>query len=184
MYVVLSFHPGFYPAAIFDSYVHQDIRHQSEPHPNSSSLHSVIIVLLDDGDRCIAIYHAFFQDYLATRTDMLPAHDENAKPCFELMNRELRVGISGVVTSHLSIHNNNSTTNNLRHFLSLPSQHVCTAWGDLVLPRSLGPDDLLAEDVLKLSCAANSRIGWKRLVPCAMFPMQHACCIDYAVFNA
>jgi len=99
------------------------------------------MVVPDADDQHISIYHASFQDYLATRTDMLDAHAENANRCFEFMNSELRVGISGAVTSHLFNYEQPQALQVSAHL-----QYVCTAWGNLVL-RLVGPDDLLAEDI-------------------------------------
>jgi hypothetical protein len=99
------------------------------------------MVVPDADDQHISIYHASFQDYLATYTDMRDAHAENANRCFEFMNSELHVGISGAVTSHLF----NDKQPQALH-VSAHLQYVCTAWGNLVLTL-VGPDGLLAEDI-------------------------------------
>jgi NACHT domain len=113
------------------------------------SLHSVIIVP-PELDRHISIYHASFQDYLVTRTiEMKAAHLENASRCFRLMNSELRLGISGAITSYSS--NNDQSNNGQR--LNLPDlipahlKYACRAWGKLVLQSIVGPTDLIVDDI-------------------------------------
>ena len=105
------------------------------------SLHSVIIVPEDD-DQHISIYHASFLDYLATRADdMRPAHHENATRCFRFMNSELCLGISGATTSHKS-------NDDQPQALLVPAhlKYTCTAWGYLVL-QLIGRDNLIVEDI-------------------------------------
>jgi NACHT domain len=107
------------------------------------SLHSVIIVPTDADDGYISIYHTSFQDYLITRTvEMKAAHLENASRCFRLMNSELRLGISGAITSHQS---NNDQPQKLPDLVPAHLKYACRVWGKLVLQSIVGPDDLILD---------------------------------------
>ncbi|EFI27256.1 vegetative incompatibility protein HET-E-1 [Coprinopsis cinerea okayama7 len=96
-----------------------------------------VIQVPGDDHRPITILHASFADYLTTDNphcrrewaiDRFSANEMAALRCFTVMDKELRLGISGAVTSYKS---NSEQPTPLRIVPHLT--YACTAWGNHVL---------------------------------------------------
>ncbi|EAU80927.2 vegetative incompatibility protein HET-E-1 [Coprinopsis cinerea okayama7 len=105
-------------------------------HSAFRQLHSVVRVPREDLQP-IAILHASFADYLTTDNshrrhewaiDRCTANETATQQCFIVMNKELRIGISGATTSYKS-------NDEQPEPLHIPSglAYACTAWVNHVL---------------------------------------------------
>ncbi|KAG2010566.1 vegetative incompatibility protein HET-E-1 [Coprinopsis cinerea AmutBmut pab1-1] len=96
-----------------------------------------VIQVPGDDHRPISILHASFADYLTTDNphrrrewaiDRCSANEMAALRCFTVMDKELRIGISGAATSYKS---NSEQPKPLR--IASHLAYACTAWGNHVL---------------------------------------------------
>ncbi|EAU80951.2 vegetative incompatibility protein HET-E-1 [Coprinopsis cinerea okayama7 len=108
-----------------------------------------VIQVPGDDHRPISILHASFADYLTTDNphrrrewaiDRCSANEMAALRCFTVMEKELRLGISGAATSYKS---NSEQPKPLR--IASHLAYACTAWGNHVLGMATATGGLLDE---------------------------------------
>jgi len=111
-------------------------------------LHSVVRIPDNPYEGTIMTYHASFPDYLTTHAssqlwsvDIYTAHAHTATLCLDLLDLELCIGISGIVTSYYS------NKDQFGPLATPPLVYACIAWGDHIL-LSTGLYDTISMDFL------------------------------------